>query len=498
MLEFNNISKSFSGVEVLHQVSFKLENAKIIALVGENGAGKSTLMKILCGILPEYQGEIYMKGNCINLRNPRDAEQEGISMIHQELNLIPDLSVGENIFLGREPIGTLGRINFKQLFNHSDLILKEFDFPYHSKMKVRNLPVGWQQMVEVAKALQVKANLLVMDEPTSALSNHEIRLLFQRMKLLKSRGKTIIFISHRLREVFEIADEIAVLRDGFFVGKFAKNDITREKLISLMIGHDVPEISLSDSKKKDSTPVLKLNNLSVNIPGDLILSNIQFTLNRGHILGIAGLLGSGRTELLKFLYGEIKCPYQGQLEYKNRKWLPRSASDSIKNKIVYLSEDRKTEGIFPDHHVQFNSSISFLGQLSKAGFIREKQERKSVITKFDELKVRRHSLGQKIPTLSGGNQQKVLLSRILLLNPDLLLLDEPTRGIDVGAKEEIYQLIYKLSERGASIIMTSSEIPELLRICGRIVVLSQGKQTAILNASKTNPQEILNFAFKQD
>ncbi|MBN2364896.1 MAG: sugar ABC transporter ATP-binding protein, partial [Calditrichaeota bacterium] len=491
MLKFKNIRKAFSGVEVLHNISFSLHSGKIIALVGENGAGKSTLMKILCGILPDYEGQVLLNRQEIRPRHPREAERLGISMIHQELNLVSDLSVGENIFLGKEPLTNFKIIDFKKLFNRADAILQEFNFPFSSRIKVRNIPIGWQQMVEIARTLWINTRILVMDEPTSALSEHEIELLFDKMKMLKSMDKTIIFITHRLSEVFEIADEITVLRDGNYVGKFNKNEITREYLISKMIGHHLPGDLTARFKSKERKEVLSLSGVRVKRNRNIVLDNIEFKLHRGEILGIAGLLGSGRTELLKFLYGELKGQISGHIAFQNINWIPESAMKSIKNGIVFLSENRKEEGIFPHHSVLFNTSIAKLKDLSQTGFVMESREKELTEQQLNSLKTKRHSLTQKIPTLSGGNQQKVLIARDLLLNPILFLLDEPTRGIDVGAKEEIYQLIGQLSQQGASILVTSSEIPELMRISHRILVLSRGDQTAILETSGTNPREIL-------
>ncbi len=496
MLKFENISKSFSGVEVLHHISCSIEQGKIIALVGENGAGKSTLMKILSGVITDYEGEIHLDGEVLKFRNPKEAERAGISIIHQELNLVPDLTVGENIFLGREPVSRLGKVDFKKLYQDSMELLKEFDFPYSPRQKVRSLAVGWQQMVEIAKALSINAGIIIMDEPTSALSEHEIALLFEKMRYLKSKGKTVVFISHRLKEVFDIADEVIVLRDGNFVGKYPVEDVTREVLISLMIGREISDAAQS-ARRELKEEVLHVEDLQVFSKGNTVLSGIDFSLHKGEVMGVAGLLGAGRTELLKFLYGELNAAFSGRILFGGKPLKPSSATRSIKNKIVYLPEDRKTEGIFAGQNLLFNSSISVLPEISTAGMVNRNEERTRVSEKFSELNVKMASLNQTIPTLSGGNQQKVLLSRVLLLNPQLLLLDEPTRGIDVGAKQEIYDLIEQLSRQGISVLVTSSEIPELIRMCHRILVLSLGKQTAILTADQTNPQEILKFAFKQ-
>ncbi|MFC2085320.1 sugar ABC transporter ATP-binding protein [Bacteroidota bacterium] len=493
-LEFIHISKSFSGVEVLHDISFQIEKGKLLALVGENGAGKSTLMKILCGILSNYQGQVILNGNTVKFINPREAENAGIAIIHQELNLVPDLSVAENIFLGHEPLNRLGFIDYKIMNDKATRLLAEFDFPFLVNTKVMNLPIGWQQMVEISKALMLKAEIIVMDEPTSALSESEIKFLFGQIALLKERGKTIIYISHRMKEIFEIANEVVILRDGLYVGKYAIPEIDQKFLVGKMAGKEIVE----NNNKYQSTSGkqnLYLDAVSVYKDKQQILSDLSFELKCGEVIGIAGLLGAGRSELLKFLYGAFSSRFSGELKFKNNRFIPGSPVSSIQNKIVYLSEDRKTDGIFPELSILKNSSISILPGLSRFGFIRRKSENAIVSSKTDELNVRMESIHQHIRNLSGGNQQKVLLSRVLLIKPELLFLDEPTRGIDVSAKQEIYNLIDELKMEGMGILFTSSEIPELLLVSDRILVLSEGKQCALLNTSKTDSKEILNYAF---
>ncbi len=493
-LKFENISKSFSGVEVLHNISFQTDKGKVFALMGENGAGKSTLMKILCGILTDYKGKIYLNGNKVNFSNPREAEDAGIAIIHQELNLVSELNVAENIFLGREPLNSSRYINFKKMYDEANTLLSELDFPFPIKTKVKNLPIGWQQMVEIAKALRLNAEIIVMDEPTSALSESEIKFLFNQIKLLKESGKTIIYISHRMKEIFEIADEVIVLRDGSYIGKYIIKDIDQKYLVTKMAGKEVAEIN----KKQNSVTkksLLALNSVSVYEEKKQLLSQIDFSLNRGEVIGLAGLLGAGRTELLKFLYGAYNSRFEGEIIFEDKRYKPSSPVKSIKNKIVYLSEDRKTEGIFSGMSNLKNSSISILPKLSKLGFINNSMENITVTSETDKLNVRMASIHQHINNLSGGNQQKVLLSRIMLVNPKLLLLDEPTRGIDVGAKQEIYELILAFKAEGMGILFASSEIPELLNISDRILVLAEGKQTALLITENTNQREILNYAF---
>lgn len=493
-LEFKNISKSFSEVEVLHDISFEIEKGKLYALMGENGAGKSTLMKILCGILADYEGRVLLNGNEVYFHSPREAEDVGIAIIHQELNLVAELSVAENIFLGREPLNRSGFINFKKMYHEAKILLSEFGFPFSVKTKIKNLPIGWQQMVEIAKALRLKAEIIVMDEPTSALSENEIKFLFEQIELLKKSGKTIIYISHRMNEIFEIADEVVVLRDGAYIGKYPISEIDQKFLVKKMAGKEIAEVSekqLNISNK----PILCMKDVSVYHEKKQLLSELNFCLNRGEVIGLAGLLGAGRTEVLKFLYGAYNSHFSGEIIFDDKNLKPSSPAKSIRNKIVYLSEDRKTEGIFHEMSNLKNSSISILPTLSKYGFIHNELETTTVFSQIDKLNVKMKSIHQHINNLSGGNQQKVLLSRILLVNPKLLLLDEPTRGIDVGAKQEIYELISALKKEGMGILFASSEIPELLNVSDRILVLSGGKQAALLVTQKTDSVEILNYAF---
>ena len=495
LLEFQHISKSFSGVEVLHDISFPLEKGKLFALLGENGAGKSTLVKILCGILTDYQGKILLNGKEVKFSNPRKAESAGIAIIHQELNLVPHLNVAENIFLGREPVNRAGFIDFNEMYDEAVKLLSEFDFPFNVKTKIKHLPIGWQQMVEIAKALRLKAEIIVMDEPTSALSEGEIKFLFEKINQLKESGKTIIYISHRMKEIFELADEVIILRDGKYLGTYPITDVDQKFLVKKMAGRDV--IINSDRKKTFfEDAILNLNSVSVYDNKQKLLSELTFNLKQGEVIGIAGLLGAGRTELLKFLYGTYGESFSGNIEFKRKSFTPISPARSIQNKIVFLSEDRKREGIFPELSNLKNSSISILPSLSTIGFIKNNVEQNIVSSKTEKLNVRMESIHQHIQNLSGGNQQKILLSRVLLINPELLLLDEPTRGIDVGAKQEIYNLIDELKREGMGILFTSSEIPELLQVSDRIIVLSEGRQTALLETSKTDSREILNYAFE--
>jgi ABC-type sugar transport system ATPase subunit len=494
MLSLQNINKSFSGVQVLFDINTIIEEKKVTAVIGENGAGKSTLMNILSGGISDYTGTVVIRGQQVHFNNTREALNFGITIIHQELNIFPDLTAGENIFLGREPVVN-GLINYSMLYSEADKVLKQFRFPYPSDIKMRSLSVGWKQIVEIARALSLNSNIIIMDEPTSALSDNETEILFEKIHLLREQGKTIIFISHRISEVLEISDHIIVMRDGRISASVKTEDTTREELIRHMAG-DKTIAKISTPLRFSGEEILNVKDLSVHSKS-FNLSEINFDLKKGEVLGIAGLLGSGRTELLKFLFGEFGDKYEGTVLFRGKFYKPRSSSASIKSGIVYLPENRKEEGIFPDHSLVFNSTISVLEKFKSYGLLNLNKEATSAEGKFNELNVKRRSSDQEIKNLSGGNQQKVLLARILMTDPSVILMDDPTRGIDIGSKEEIYELINIVSNAGISVIMTSSEIPELLRICSKVLVLSSGKQTALLNSAGVSTQQILAYAFKQ-
>jgi ribose transport system ATP-binding protein len=494
MLSLKDINKSFSGNQVLFDISAEIENKKVTAFIGENGAGKSTLMNIISGSITDYNGSVFLDNNLSKPRNVKEAVDNGITIIHQELNILPDLTAGENIFLGREPVKA-GIINYSLLYKKADEILKQFKFQWPSDIKMRHLSIGWQQIVEIARALSLNTQVIIMDEPTSALSGSETDILFEKIKFLKEDGKTCLFISHRISEVLEISDYIFVMRDGRISAGVNTADTTREELIRYMAGEKKSIVSEAVVNRR-SEEILKLAN--VNVPDSIIpLSGINFTLHKGEILGVSGLLGSGRTELLKFIFGESGSRFEGNIFLKGKYYFPKSATHSIKNKIIYLPENRKEEGIFADHSLLFNAGISVLRKFQHGIFLNSDSEGQQVEEKFNRLNIRRNNLLQEIKTLSGGNQQKVLLSRILLTDPEVILMDDPTRGIDIASKEEIYELMYSIARQGISVLFTSSEITELLRICSRILILSNGNQTALLETNGLSTQDILGYAFQK-
>ncbi len=496
MLKFVNISKSYGRIEVLHNINFEVREGRITALIGANGAGKSTLMKILSGSVLDHSGAIELDGRTLRFNSVRDAVNAGVSIVHQELNIIPDLTVGENLFLGREPLTKLGLIDYKKLNGEASNILAEFDFPFSPDTKAGKLGVGWQQVLEIARALAVESKIIILDEPTSALSSSEIKILFDKMNRLKEKGIIIFFITHRLQEVFEAADDVVVLRDGCFISEYIVQNAEREVLINDMIGKAISPVRKREPIYSNEN-ILKLDKVTVYKQNKAILHSISFEIKPGEIFGLSGLMGSGKFELLKFIFGDSVDRWEGDLYLFGNKYNPSSASRSVKNKVFYLSSSRKDEGILPDQSILHNSSISALKEFSTNTIIDNKSESSAVLKMNEKLNIHFSSLFQEASTLSGGNQQKVLLGRALLINPKLLLLGEPTRGIDVGAKEEIYYQLRKISQNGISIIISSSDVNELLDNCGRVTVLSQGRQTGVFSTAETTSEEILRHSFKE-
>lgn len=487
-----HIGKTFPGVVALDNVHFELRKGEVHILLGENGAGKSTLMKILSGAYQKTEGQIFLDGKKIEIKNPKHAQDIGISIIYQEFNLIPHISVGENIFLGREPILYAGVIDQKILFNLAQQILNDLDVGINARKLVKELGVAQQQMVEVAKAISFDAKILIMDEPTSALTEHEINELFSTIRKLKENGVSIIYISHRMEELFEIGDRVTVLRDGKYIGTKKISDVTTSELIRMMVNRELTE-KFPKQKTMIGKEVLRVENLN----GDGILKNISFCLRRGEVLGIAGLLGSGRTELARVLFGVDKIA-SGKIYINNKLQIIKSPRKAINLGIGYLTEDRKTQGLISILPVKENICLPNVERLSKFGIIRIKEEEQRAYEFVKELRIKTPNLNQKVIYLSGGNQQKVVLSKWLCCQADILIFDEPTRGIDVGSKVEIYQLMNRLTEEGVAIIMISSELPEILGMSDRILVMHQGKINGELSAEEATQEKILHYALGEE
>jgi ribose transport system ATP-binding protein len=473
----------------LDNVQIEVKSGEVHALIGENGAGKSTLMKVLTGIYKQNSGEIYFKDQLFEAKNPRDAQAKGISIIHQELNLLPDLSVADNIFVTREPTRFENlMINDELMIKKSKEILKKLGMDIDPTTKVSELSVAQNQMIEIAKALIVKSEILVLDEPTSALAAHEVEVLFKIIKQLRAEGVGIIYISHRLEEFDEIVDRVTILRDGTYICTKDWKDSSIAELVKYMVGR-----SLTEQHPKRDFPVGEVVFEAKNIIRGKILKDVSINVRKGEVLGIAGLMGAGRTELARAIFGADKKE-SGNIYVEGNLVKINSTMDAIKNGIIYLSEDRKKDGLFLDLDIATNITIANLPGFAKYGVINDKQSSKVVADKIKELSVKTPSEKQIAQYLSGGNQQKVLICRWLCLESKVIIFDEPTRGIDVGSKFEIYTLINELAKAGKSIIMISSEMPEILGMSDRIVVMHEGRVTGEISKDEANQELVLNMA----
>ncbi|MCG0276300.1 MAG: sugar ABC transporter ATP-binding protein [Thermosediminibacteraceae bacterium] len=488
ILEMEGISKEFPGVKALNCVDFRVKKGTVHALIGENGAGKSTLMKILNGIYTPDSGIIKFKGKEIKLRSPYDAIKNGISMIHQELSPIPNMTVAENIFLGREPlIGRVPIVNDKEMINKTRELMRSLEINIDPCALMRDLSIANMQMVEIAKAISYNSELIIMDEPTSAISEKEVSHLFKIIKNLKEKGVSIIYISHRLDEIFKIADEVTVLRDGEYIGTESIEKITREKLIEMMVGREIKQMF-----PKEEAPIGEVILEVRNLTKRGVFYDINFKVRRGEILGIAGLMGAGRTEVVESIFG-LSSYDAGEIYIKGKKVKIKSPIDAIKNKIALITEDRKS-GLFLPLSVRDNIIMASIDSYIKGPFIDGVKVDEFCNKQIEQLKIKTPGLMQIVKYLSGGNQQKVLIARWLLTYPEILILDEPTRGIDVGAKAEIHRLITKMAKEGKAIIMISSELPEILGMSDRILVMHEGRITGELYRKDANQENIMRYA----
>ncbi|TZE81394.1 xylose ABC transporter ATP-binding protein [Calorimonas adulescens] len=481
ILEMKNISKEFSGVRALNNVCLKVKKGEIHALCGENGAGKSTLMKILNGIYPygSYSGEIIYNGEKLILRSIRDAEKYGIAIIHQELALIKELSVAENIFVGNEPNNS-GIINFNEMYDKTLSLLNELGLNINPYTKIKNLGIGQQQMVEIAKALSRKTSLLILDEPTASLTDPEVEILMGILRQLKINGVTCIYISHKLDEIFKIADSVTVLRDGNTVGSAEIEDITEEEIIRMMVGREITDLFFREEHiiGEEILKVMNFNVYDITHINKKIVDSVNFTLRKGEILGIAGLIGAGRTELVSSIFGSYPGRFSGEIYLEGRPVKIQGPVDAMRNGILMVPEDRKRQGLVRSMSVKENITLATLDNYrTLLGKINEVEEIVNTRKYINKLRIKAVDFNFSVNKLSGGNQQKVVLAKTLLADPKILILDEPTRGIDVGAKYEIYRLMFELVKSGISIIMVSSELPEIIGISDRILVMHEGKIT---------------------
>ncbi|MDX2036920.1 MAG: sugar ABC transporter ATP-binding protein [Isosphaeraceae bacterium] len=495
-LEMNAITKRFGGVLALDGVDFRAEAGEVHALCGENGAGKSTLMKILAGAITEHEGSIILDGRPRRFRGTRDAEEAGIRIIHQELNLVPEMSVASNIFLGREIVNRLGFVDDRAMERLARTMFDSLGASISPRTRLGDLRVGDQQMVEIAKALMFDASVVIMDEPTSALSDAEVARLFRVIRELEASGKTIIYISHKMNEVFTLAKKVTVLRDGRLVASAPRTESSPEEVVRWMVGREIASLNFEPTAAT-AEPVLSVRDLCLPSAADSgrpSLQSIAFDLRPGEVVGVAGLLGAGRTELLEALFGASAKPPTGTILLDGRPADLGSPARAIAAGVALVTEDRKTLGLFDAMTVGENITIAELERLAHVGLVDARAERAAIDDSIAKLSVKTAGRDAAITSLSGGNQQKCIIARWLLTRPKVLLLDEPTRGIDVGAKAEIYALIRRLAERGMAVLMTSSELPELLTVADRILVLCEGRLTASIPRAGATEEAIMHAA----
>ncbi|WP_411679614.1 sugar ABC transporter ATP-binding protein [Clostridium thailandense] len=490
LLEMVGISKSFPGVKALQDVNLKVHGGEVIALLGENGAGKSTLMKILSGVYKKDEGKIFIEENEVDIQGIKHAERLGITIIHQELSVLPNLTVAENIFLGNEKFdkGTR-KIDKKWMRERSLSFLKQIGSNIDPDTLVKNINVGEMQMIEIAKALTKNSSIIIMDEPTTALTDVETRNLFSVIRKLREKGIAIVYISHRMDEIFEICDSITVLRDGKYVGHVETKEVTKDELITMMVGRKLEDqFPYKDVEK--TKVLLKVDNISLKNR----VKDVSFQVKAGEILGVAGLMGAGRTELAKTIFGDYKKS-SGEIYVEGEKVNINSPKDAIEYGISYLSEDRKKEGLILGMSVRENMTISNLKSYEK-GFKRlnRKIEKEEVDKYIKKLSIKTPHQEQMMKNLSGGNQQKVIIAKWLMLLPKVLIIDEPTKGIDVGAKKEIYEVLNELKSAGKAVIMISSDMPELIGVSDRVIVMHEGKLTGELNRDELTQENIMKYA----
>jgi len=490
ILEMNHIAKSFPGVKVLDDVTLQIRPGEVHALMGENGAGKSTLMKILMGIYTADAGEVVFAGERLELKSPREAMDKGIAMIHQELNPILDMQVFENIYLGRSLRTSLGLVDNRSMIRETDALLRQLGIDIPATAYMRDLSVAQCQLIEIVKAISISAKVIVMDEPTSAITDKEVDTLFTQIRRLRSEGVAIIYISHKMDEIFQICDTITVLRDGKFIGTDAAANMTNDQLIRMMVGRDITEV-FPKADAEIGGVILEARGITLGRR----VRDVSFSLRRGEVLGIAGLVGAGRSELVETIFG-VRRKDAGEVFINGQKVDIRMPKDAIAHKMALITEDRKFTGLNLSGTVAENITLVHLSRLFRNGLIDHRLEKQLSDKYIDELSIKTPSSSQLVGNLSGGNQQKVVLAKWLLSEPEIIILDEPTRGIDVGAKRDIYLLIGDLVRQGKAVIVISSEIPEVMGLSDRILVMAEGRLTGEVARPDFSQETIMTYAAK--
>ena len=495
-IEISHVTKRFGGVVALSDVSIDIRSSEFHSIVGENGAGKSTLMKILSGVETDYEGGLTLRGRPVRFTGTRDAEAAGVSIIHQELNLVEELSVAANIFLGREKRSAWGLIDDRAMEQEAAALFAQLECTISPRDAVSQLRVGDQQLVEIAKALSLEADILIMDEPTSALTESEVERLFRVIGRLREQGVTILYISHKMDEVFRLSDRVTVLRDGQLVKTLERAHATPREVTHLMVGREIEEVQLGGAREPGEV-VLEVEDLFLPWTGHARawrLQDVSFSLRCGEVLGIAGLMGAGRTELLECLFGASPDPPQGRIVLEGREVAFSHPSEAMRQGIALVTEDRKRLGLFDHMSVRDNITICSLDEATRGGLVSGRAERSMAEEWIALLDVKTDGTEAGVLSLSGGNQQKCVIARSLRTNPKVLLLDDPTRGVDVGAKAELYKVIDRLCGEGLGIIVTSSELPELITLCDRVLVLCEGRLTGRLEGDEITEQAVMEAA----
>ncbi len=487
VLELKNISKSFPGVKALDEVTFSVEEGTVHVLVGENGAGKSTLIKIINGMYTADEGELYVFGKKVTMHSPRHMKELGIATIHQELNPVPDLTIAENIFLGRLPTRGPGIVAKKRMVEEAQKLVNDLGFSYDVKRVMRSLTVSDMQIIEIIKAISVNAKIIIMDEPTSSITEGEVAVLHEQIHRLKERGISIIYISHKLDELKQVGDQLTVLRDGKTISTHHIDELTTDEIITKMVGRKMDNV-YPVKEAEIGEKLLEIKNLTQ--PN--VFSNISFTLHRGEILGMSGLVGAGRTEVVRAIFG-MDSYSSGEIIINGKSVEIKKVSDAIQEGIIMLSEDRKLEGLVLIRSICENIGLPNLKRY-RGFLLNKKREREDALEMKEKLAIKAPTIGTEAQNLSGGNQQKVVIAKWLLQNPVVFIMDEPTRGIDVGAKYEIYKIMCDLAAQGAGVIMISSELPEIIGICDRTLVMAEGRITGEVTREDFSQERIMSFA----